>query len=560
MANFRATPDSQPGFVEIVGGSTFGVFPQVSSALTQNMMVSDGYLISFPGYKKRIAPSTPSRGRGLFHSTRSNVMVQVIGSRVSVIDTALGVVTVPGNLASQVGEVYMDENLNAQVAIVDGINVYILNLTLPYSLTQQSGAPLGSDLIPNYVRFHDTFFLIGNGNLTSSGAKWWAYSYATPTTITPTTQLQLQTKPDFALAIVPIPSAANNVLVMGSTVCEVQQHIGGTQNYRRDQSVNIDFGCLSVATIASSDKHVVWLGVNADNGPTLMKFEGNQASTISTDGISNLLALIKHPTQSTAFFQRVAGHLLYQITFFAPDDNISVAYDFKEDKFYHVTDQHQGSHPAVNVVYFGLKSYFLSYKNGAIYETSLRTTFIDENIPINSLDPAYDATLLFTIPRMRITNDVSQSDTGRFRGNSFVFQLVQGNDDAFTELDLFARYPNLMITEDDFEPPNVPILSETGQYMIAEQPNITPPVGLVGELQAYLPPVSVGYRPRVDCSISIDDGVTFGNIVSRGLNPLGHRKNIITFGNMGACNVLTIKLQFIGLAEFIVSNGMVQVY
>lgn len=524
------------------------------------MMVSDGFLVSWPGYKKKIEPSILSRGRGLFHSTRSNVLVQIIGSKVSVVDINLSVTEVPGNLATQSGEVYMDENLNAQVCIVDGTNMYILNLTVPYTLTAQTGGPLGSTLIPNYVRFHDTFFLIGNGNLTADGAKWWAYSYASATTITPTTQLALQTKPDFALAIIPIPSAANNVLVMGSTVCEVQQNIGGTQNYRRSQSVNVDYGCLSVATIASSDKHIVWLGVNADNGPALMKFEGNQAVTISTDGISNLLSHIKYPGQSTAFFRRISGHLIYQISFFNSEDNISLAYDFNEDKFYHVTDQYQGCHPAVNVVNFNLKDYFLSFKNGGLYETALDITFIDENIALNALNNTYNPDKLFTIPRMRITDDVSQGDTGRFRGNSFVFPLIQGNDEAFTELDLFERWPNLLVTEDNFMPPNDPIITENGQYMISEQLNITPPVGLAGELAPYLPPVSVGYRPRVDASISIDDGVTFGNIVSRGLNPLGKRKNIITYGNMGACNVLTIKLQFIGLAEFIVGNGQVQVY
>ena len=384
--------------------------------------------------------------------------------------------------------------------------------------------------------------------------------FDTQITIKLNSQQELQTKPDFALAIIPIPSAANNVLVMGEAVCEIQQHVGGKENYRRSQSVNIDYGCLSVATIASSDKQVVWLGVNADNGPALMKYEGNTAVPISTDGISELLTNIKFPDQSTAFFQRVASHLLYQITFFNEADNISVAYDFKEDKFYHVTDQFQGVHPAVNVINFNLKSYFLSFKNAGLYETGLKITFIDENIPLTAIDTGYKTELLSTIPRMRITDDLSQGDSGRFRGNSFVFPMVQGNDPFFTELDLFAQFPNLLITEDDYVPPNVPILSETGQFLISEQANVTPPVGLGGELAAYLPPISVGYRPRVDCSISIDDGVTYGNIVSRPLNPLGHRKNIITYGNMGACNILTIKLQFLTLAEVIVGNGQVQVY
>lgn len=535
------------------------------------MFVSDSYLVSYPGYKKKVAARAAGRGRGLFHSTRSDVLVEVIGSKVFVIDGVFGTTEVPGSLASQTGEIYMDENLNSQVCIVDGINAYILTLKQPYTLNIQTDGPLSDGtLIPNYVRFHDTFFLIGNGNLTSAGSRWYAYSFnkgppdqpvITPASlIAVTTELFLQTKPDFALAVIPIPSASNSVLVMGKTVCEIQQNIGGVKNYIRNQSINVDFGCLSVATIASSDKHVVWLGSNADNGPTIMVFQGNQATTLSTDGINNMMANIKFPDQSTAFFHRVAGHLIYQITFFNTADNISLAYDFDTQLFCHVTDQFQGCHPAMNVVYFKLKNYFQSFKDGSLYEMGLNISYIDENIAKNALDPDYNTDLLWTIPRMRIVNDVSQGDSGRFRSNSFVLPIVQGNDPAFSELDLLARWPNLIVTEDNFNPPNEPIITENGDYVIAEQLNTTPPTPGAGELAQYLPPVAVGYRPRVDCNYSIDDGVVFGNIVSRPLNPVGRRKNILTFGNMGACNILTIKLQFHGLAQFIVSNGQVQAY
>lgn len=564
MANFRQTPNSQPSKVNIVEGSSFGVAPKISSSMTMNMFITDDWLFSFPGYKKRIEPTFVGRGRGIFHSTRSNVVVQVIGAKVSVIDITLGVTQVIGALGSQIGEVYMDENLNSQVCIVDGINMYILNLTRPYSLTLQTdmSGPLSTgDLVPNYVRFHDSFFLIGNNNPTSSGAKWYAYSatVGNPLTITMTTQLQLQTKPDFALAIIPIPSAANNVLVIGSTVCEVQQNIGGTQNYRRDQSVNVDFGCLSVATIASSDKFIVWLGVNAVNGPVIMVFAGNSAEPISTNGISNLLSHIKYPAQSTACFRRIAGHLVYQLTFFNKADNLSLIFDFETKQFFHISDPFQNSHPAVDYVYFGLKTYFQSFKNGSFYESSIDITYIDENVT-DTLDTDYDPTLLYQIPRYRVCDSITQADSGRFRANSFVFSMEQGNDPGFTELDLFARIPNLLVTEDNFVPSNDPIITENGQYMISETPNVVPPVTPAGELAAYLPPTNVGYVPRVDCSISNDSGVTFGNICSKNLNPLAHRKNIITFESMGSSNDLTIRLQWCSFASVTVSNGIVQIY
>jgi hypothetical protein len=47
------------------------------------------------------------------------------------------------------------------------------------NLTVQATAPL----IPNYVVYHNTFFLFGNGINSGTGASWYAYSFASPTTI-----------------------------------------------------------------------------------------------------------------------------------------------------------------------------------------------------------------------------------------------------------------------------------------------------------------------------------------------------------------------------------------
>src|ERR1700689_968890 len=120
----------------------------------------------------------------------------------------------------------MDENLNQQIAIVDGLNLYIYNYSL-FTLTLQTGSPLGTILIPNYVTYHNTFFLIGNANTTGDGNKWYSYVFATPTTVVANTQMSLETKPDTALAIKRIPGQAANVLVFGGSVCEVHTQVGG---------------------------------------------------------------------------------------------------------------------------------------------------------------------------------------------------------------------------------------------------------------------------------------------------------------------------------------------
>lgn len=559
--NFRETPNSQSIPVDMVGSSTFGRYKKISAAFTQNMYVSEDWLISYAGYKKALSPTTSGTGRGLFHSTRSNVMVAVIGTAVFVIDTNLNVVRVmgPDRLTTQTGEIVMDENLNSQVCIVDGQNAYILNLTVPYTLTLQTGGPLSGsppNLIPNYVCFHDTFFLIGNANTTSNGAQWYAYSFAGATTISPTTQLALQTKPDYAIAIKPIPSQANSVLVFGTTVCEIQVNVGGTQNYRRQSTVNVDFGCLSIATIASSDQYIVWLGVNESNSPVIMVFHGQQAAPISTDGIDYVLGRIKFPAQSTALFYRQDGHLFYQLTFFNSDDNLTLVYDFETQKFFHLTDHIESCHPALDAVYFNNTTYFISFVNGSIYEMSTDITVIDENIS-KPAQPGYDLTRVFEIPRTRITSSIRKDDSGRFVANSFVFTMAQGDDPDVSDLSIISGIQNPIITENAFDPPNVPVITENGITVIAEhntQP-ITP-----DDIYPYLAPSELVYIPRVDVSISKDAGITFGNTVSRNLHPIGKRQNIITLGNMGRANDLTIKARIWCRGSVVIWNGEVQIY
>lgn len=554
--NFRQTPNSEQIPAKIVGSSSFGRYHKISSSFTQNLFESDSWLVNFAGYKRKLNFPVSDQGRGIFRSARGNVLIAVVGANVYLVDKNF-VVTKLGQLATQSGFVVMDENLNNQICIVDGLNAYIVNYSLPGNLTIQQGGPLGSNLIPNYVQFHDTFFLIGNANKTNNGAQWYAYSYNSPTTIIVTSQLALQTKPDYAIAVLPIPSQANNVLVFGTTVCEIQTQIGGAQNYRRSSTVNIDFGCLSVATIASSDKYIVWLGVNEANSPVIMVYNEQSAISISTDGIDYVLGRINYPAQSTALFRRIDGHLFYQLTFFNPADNLTLIYDFNTQKFFHLTDQNESFHPALSAVYFNDKTYFMSINTGALYEESTDFFTYDENItPVTS--PLYVEGLNYDIPRTRITESIRKADSGRFVANSFVFTMSQGDDPNVTGLSIASAYPYPILTENAFVPSNVNLITEQQNMVILAEQNTGPIIPY--SIFPYLPPTKLVYRPRIDMTISKDSGTIFGNTVSRYLNPVGQRQNIITFGNLGRANDLTIKLRIWSRSNVVLSDGVVDIY
>ncbi len=585
MVSTRVTPNSDQVPVNIVGGNRYGRYSKISSEYTQNMFVSsNGYpansedyeqwLVSFAGYRRvlnliQFPDVTPQlypnqipagSGRGLFHSTRGDIAVAVVNSIVYKITPSLNSTQV-GVLSSASGEVYMAENLNSQICLVDGVNCWIYN----YSDDSFTLQDLNNDnLVPSYVEYHNTFFLFGNGLKNNFGSQWYAYISNSDTTITQVnpsnSALALQTKADYALAIKCIPGRGNNILVFGSTVCEIWTQVAGLQPYVRQPSVNINYGCASVATIASGGNYLAWLGQNEDEAPVIMVYDGNQAQRISTDGIDYLLSRVVSPESSTAFLYRQDGHLFYQLTFYDPVDNFTLLYDFNTQMFFNLTNEFGGYHPARQVIYFNLNVYFISLRNAAMYLLSSNITVIDENLERSNSGAPYNDALVYLIPRKRITGSIRQASSTRFRVNSFVLTLEQGNDINFLEADLQRIIGNAVITEHFNNPADDDVLTEGGDIVVTEQAFNTINHIISPVINALIPSLVTGiiYKPRIDLSLS-KDSVTWSNKVSRTLHPYGKRQNILHWENMGVANDLTIKLEFYSLSSFVVSNGLLDV-
>lgn len=524
--------------IQVVGGSTFGRYNKISDRRTYNMFISDGWLVDFPGYKKVLQivsdTDTAVEGRGLFRSIRGDFIVAVINDQVWVADRYIGVTSV-GSLRTTTGAVFMDENLSAQICIVDGTSCYILHYSgSSYTLTLQvSGIDIPTELTPNYVQFHDTYFLLGNGDRTGNGSKWYAFSRATDTTISVTFELALQTKPDYAIAIVRLSEKGNNVLVFGTSVTEVQSNVGGLQGYRRLTTMNIDYGVLSVATIASSDNMVAWLGINEKSPPVIMFFDGAQHQTISTDGINYLIGNLTAPAESFAFFFKKDGHLFYQITFYNKDDNITLAYDFNTKIFVNLSDRNLCYHPARQIVYINSKTYFISINNGAIYEISSDYTTYDENT-LNVEENGYNILDNHMIPRQVICDTMRISNTPKpFSVVDFNVVLEQGAETPYSGTYLQEASQEFLITEE-------------GDYLIGEG---TSP--LVAEFT-----VSTNvYEPRVDLSFSADGATTWSNEVGRVMNLSGYHQNIMQWNNLGWMNEFTPKLKFWTYGRCVIGNG-----
>jgi len=522
--------------VRIVGSSIFGRHPIISDERTWNMFISDEWLLNFAGYHQAVEILGQGiEGRGLYHSTRGNFLITILGSNVYRIDQNLGY-TFLFSIGTSTGEVFMDENLSSQICIVDGsANAYIYNYTP--GVTPSIGVVVfdntggGTTFIPNYVTYQNTFFIFGNGASTNSGSQWFVYksgfnttSLANPLQLNWVQTLTLQTKPDFAKACLRIPSHGNNLLVMGSTVCEIWTQVAGIQTYQRNSSVNIDYGVASVSTIDASDDMICWLGINEKSSPAIMVMTGGKAQAISTDGIDFLLSTVKDPASSTAMFYREDGHVFYILTFFNPDDNFSIMYDFTTQKFFDVTDWDFSYFPARRIAYFNNEIYFISLKQGSLMRMGTQITSMSPDI-----DHVYET------PRIRKCDTYRLPGSDRFIVNQFSFTIENGveqNVDNQFECDgyILGEVSNqIMYTEDDF-----PILIEGGSCQI--------------------------YQPRVDINFSKNGGETYGNAVPYFMHTTGNYKNQPRFNKLGEANQFTIQMRFWGFGAVVIANGMIEVY
>lgn len=528
------TPNGKQIPVKIVGSSVFGRHPIISDERTWNMFISDNWMLNFAGYDEAVYMLPEgSEGRGVFHSTRGNFVLVVIAGNIYRIDPNLGY-TFLFAISTTTGEVFMDENLSSQVVIVDGsATAYIYNYSDGVDAVSEAvftGTP--QDFIPNYVTYQNTYFIFGNGKTDHSGSQWFIYrsgydnsgTTATAYDLAYVQTLTLQTKPDFAKAAIRIPSHGNNLLVLGSTVCEIWTNVAGLQIYQRQSSVNIDYGVASVSTIAASDDMIAWLGINEKSSPAIMVMTGGKAERLSTDGIDYQLSLVQHPEDSTAMFYRQDGHVFYILTFYNEVDNFSLMYDFTTGKFFDLTDWDFTYHPARQMVYFNNEIYFVSLKQGSLMRISTNITSISTNVQNE-----------YEIPRIRKCDTFRLPGSDRFIVNQFSFTIENGvEQDVDYQFEcegyiLGEVSSSIMYSEDD-----EPLLIEGGSCRI--------------------------YTPRIDVNLSKNGGQTYGNSNIYYMHKTGMYKNQPRFNKLGEANQFTIQMRFWGFGAVVISDGILEVY
>lgn len=525
--------------IQMAGGTHYGRYNKISDEATWNCIVSDGALIPYAGYKRIIELSPNAEGRGIYTSYRGNFILVIIGQSVYRLNYNNGNFqsVFIGSLETNTGDTYISENNNGQIAITDTNFLYIYNYATPTSPLLQSNAPGGGITFtfqnPGYISFQNGQLIIA-----CEGTTNWVLSDFNDATSWPTTAAfvgSLQSKPDFIQAAVPVPGGANNLLVFGHNVAEMWQSTGNALfPYQKNSTFASDYGCINPSTIASLKDTIVWLGVNEQSGPVLMKSTGNTVVSISTDGIDFKIGNLINPDNCTGFLFQQDGHLIYQFTF--PDDNLSYAYDFNTELFFCVSDENLNYHIARQVVYFGPTNdyYFVSLNGGNVYE------FNSDNP-----DAEYSPDNIGRFPRIRITTPFRLPTQRMFIIKSFGFTIEQGQ-------------PNI-VTQETHTTPSIytDLLTEDGDFIATEEGELISTEAVSGGVTTNTLTTS---ESKVYLAISRNGGTSFGNFYPKDMNPTGDYKSRFIWQRLGQANDCTLQIRFVGPIRFVAFDGLMEVY
>ena len=391
--------------LDVVGPSNPGRYKKLNAEATYNMIMTDidegvRALVPYAGYQsvKTIQSSGPARG--MYMSPNGDLIIAIYGNGVysitaSTTQSGENIIFYEqvGSLNSYTGNMYIAENEKAEIAMVDGIFIYIYNYK---NSTFQIVNPTSfeeSPFSPVHIAYQDGYFIIADGNTNQFRLSSLENSSVYPPEYTGS----IQTKN--ASYCVAVSAHGRQLFIFGKTVTEVyydnpDQNTGVliSMPYQRDNSINIDYGCLNASTVKSGFGMIVWVGISELSNPVILVSMGGSPEVISTDGINFKMSTLTNPEDCYAMLYQQDGHIFYQLTFYS--DNFTLLLDFKTRKFYYATDEDLNMHIAKYIVYYHNTHYFLSNKNNILYEMSSSIYNYDGKI----------------IPRLRLTKQVRKKN------------------------------------------------------------------------------------------------------------------------------------------------------
>lgn len=222
-----------------------------------------------------------------------------------------------GTLSTSTGLVGMEINENNELAIVDGIKLYVYNYSTNV-FNEPSPQPLGG---PTSIAFIDQYlvvtlsesqnFQISNLN---DAQTWSAIQFAAS-----------ESSPDLLIAAKVLHK---QLYLFGEFTTEIWYDSGASPFPFDTTSGVIDWGVMSKESIANAADTLVWLGrrKNGSLSGQVVKANGYQAEVISTPALEARWRTYSTTTDAIAFSYWMDGGEFYVITF--PAGKETFCYDF----------------------------------------------------------------------------------------------------------------------------------------------------------------------------------------------------------------------------------------
>lgn len=469
-------------------------FPALANQTALNLFEFEGAMIPTAGFTTILARlvEEDQEGRGIFYSDLLNACVVVLGNTLYKI--TLETHEKLGTLASDRGRVYFAENglttlpdsstgdPGGQIAISDGINIYTFAKNGAFSKAEMDdGSAL--DFVPGTLAFQNGFFFandLGSDRIyasTLNESRVWPVLFF-----------------DLVAARTRSCVAFKNLLyVFGKDKTNLfySQPSEPQFPYAPDVSRAWDYGCLSQASVATSQGLIVWLGNTRYGAPTILMSTGGTPTGISTPGIDALIDSFETPQDAEGFMYEEDGHIFYQITFEA--DNITLLYDFTSKKWTGLTDTSgQNRSPVRQSAYFEGKNTLLAITRapGRVGKFGVNIFNFDDEV----------------IPRMIITQNYTQEER-QVMCQELDLQIEQG-ENAVRE----AVYPSDPVEE-------------------------------------------YAQGSRICLSISKDRGRTYPIEHVRTLGRPGFRRELLRWRKLGAARWWTFKWDFLSKDRFVIMKA-----
>lgn len=222
------------------------------------------------------------------------------------------------------------------------------------------------------------------------------------------------------------------------------------------------YGCTYAGSVAEADGALIWVAVNKQAEPRVVRVDNLSMQIISTPDISRILAGIAAGSVIEAFIVKLAGHRFYILQ--AADLDFSLVYDLDYNLWYQWTDNTgYNKWPFVASSRFNADTIVQHASDGFVYEVSpdyLLPADANNSFTMDIYTPNFDANMFSRkkhLSRLTIEADMTVSyggavspDNQPVRGTPGLLK-VRYNDNDFAEdkwsnfrtVDLNSKNPSL---------------------------------------------------------------------------------------------------------------------